>query len=45
MKKQGLRRKQKPYAGILADETFWPIGRSPVGIEKDVILFITRLRL
>ena len=40
MKKHDLRREQKPYSGILADETFWPIGRSPIGIEKDVILGI-----
>ena len=40
MKKHDLRRKQRPYTGILADETFWPIGRLPVGIEKDVILRI-----
>ena len=40
MKKHVLRRKQKPYAGILADETFWPIGRNPIGKEKDIILGI-----
>ncbi len=40
MKKHALRRKQKPYSGILADKTFWPIGRRPIGIEKDVILGI-----
>ncbi len=40
MKNHDLRREQKPYSGILADETFWPIGRLPVGMEKDVILGI-----
>ena len=38
MKKHDLRRKQEPYSGILADETFWPIGRSPIGMEKDIVL-------
>ena len=38
MKKHVLGLKRKPYTGILADETFWPIGRRPIGIEKDVIL-------
>ena len=40
MKKHAIRRPHKPYSGILADKTFWPIGRSPIGIEKDVILGI-----
>ena len=29
---------KKPYTGILAEETFWPFGRNPIGVEKDVIL-------
>lgn len=31
------KRKRKPYAGILADETPWAIGRNPIDEEKDVI--------
>ena len=37
--------KKKPYAGILAKETSWPIGRNPVGKEKDVILGVLRDKL
>ncbi len=35
MKKRISKPKRKPYAGILADETLWPLGRTPISKVKD----------
>ena len=45
MKKYDPRYKDKPYSGILTEETFWPIERNPIGIEKDVTkrIFLDKL--
>ena len=43
--KKPPRRKRKPYTGILVDETPWPIGRNPIGRERDVIREIGRAKL
>ena len=35
MKKRISKAKRKPYIGILADSRLWPMGRTPIGKEKD----------